>query len=389
MNQQRFSNWSHQYHCTPTSVHHPASTEEVRDIVCQADQRKIRVFGSGHSPSDIAMSNEELVCSNRLNRILNIYSDSQTVITQAGVTLKDLSHSLAKYGLALPNLGSISAQTVAGAIATATHGTGLNYGVMPTMIQEMTMVTGLGEVIKISLKENSELFNAAKCHLGSLGLVTELKLQVTKEFDLAVEQQPQTLENTLAKLPERLESDHYRFWYLPHADLVWEWSATRKPSAKNTTIKNVFQLLQSWYKEKLIGYYTFELLLYLATYNQGLIPQINRWYVQQMFSQPKQSQADSVSQFNFDRLFKQQVNEWAIPLENTAEAILQIRQMIQEKNYQVHLPIEVRFVKGDDIWLSPCQGRDSCYIGVINYLPYGKYVDCQAYFDDYEKIMAK
>ena len=390
MNQRRFVNWSSQYQCLPTSVHHPASTEEARKIVGRAMQREttIRVFGSGHSPSDIAMSNEELICSDRLNQIINIDYDSKTVATQAGVTLKDLSQSLAKHGLALPNLGSISAQTVAGAMATATHGTGLNYGVLPTIIQETTLVTGLGEILKISKDENSELLNAVKCHLGSLGLIAELKLEVTQEFDLEVREQPETLETVLAKLPKSLQADHYRFWYLPHANMVWEWSATRKPPGKIAPRQNMFQRLQSWYREKLIGYHTFEMLLYLATYKQRLIPSINRWYVRQMFDKPKYSRNDSVSQFNFDCLFKQQVNEWAIPIENTAEAILQIRHKIQEKDYQVHLPIEVRFVKGDDIWLSPCLGRDSCYIGVISYMPYGKSVDCQAYFDDYEQIMA-
>lgn len=391
MNKKRFINWSSQYQCQPTAVHHPTSTEETRNIVCQAIERKtkIRVFASGHSPSDIAMSDKDLICSDRFNQILNINSDSQTVVTQAGVTLKNLNQSLAKHGLALPNLGSISEQTIGGAIATATHGTGLNYGILSTIIQEITLVTGLGEIIKISKDENSELLNAVRCHLGSLGVLTELKLQVTQEFDLEVNEQPETLETVLDNLTERLQADHYRFWYLPHADRVWEWSATRKPPGKIAPRqKNMFQRLQSWYQEKLIGYYTFELLLYLATYNQHLIPSINRWYVQQMFSQPKQSQGNSVSQFNFDCLFKQQVNEWAIPIESTAEAILQIRQMIKEKDYQVHLPIEVRFVKGDNIWLSPCHGRDSCYIGVITYMPYGKFVDCQGYFQDYEKIMA-
>ncbi|ABG53284.1 conserved hypothetical LOC495407 [Trichodesmium erythraeum IMS101] len=69
----------------------------------------------------------------------------------------------------MPNLGSISDQTVGGAIATATHGTGLNYGILSTIIQEITLVIGLGEVIKISKDENSQLFNAAKCRQGSFG----------------------------------------------------------------------------------------------------------------------------------------------------------------------------------------------------------------------------
>ena len=145
-----------------------------------------------------------------------------------------------------------------------------------------------------------------------MGLVTELKLRTTKEFDLEVQEQPGTLENVLDTLPKRLQADHYRFWYLPHVDKVWEWSATRKPPGKTTPRQNFFQRLQSWYQEKLIGYYTFELLLYLATYNQGLIPSINSWYVQQMFSQPKHSQGNSVDQFNFNCLFKQQVNELSL-----------------------------------------------------------------------------
>ncbi len=389
MNQERFTNWSGEYECIPNYVHYPATDEEVKDIVCQAIKRgsKIRVFGSGHSPSDMAMSDEELVCLDRLNAIKNIDYENQTVVVKAGVTIYDLSQSLAKYGLALPNLGSISAQTISGAMATATHGTGLSYGVMPTIIEEITLVNGKGEIIKISQDENSQLFNAAKCHLGSLGLITEYKLKVTESFDLEVKEQPQTLAAVFEKLPESLKSDHYRFWYLPHADMAWEWNATRKLPENITVKKNFLQRLEDWYQQQLIGYYAFEFLLYLASYNQNLIPAINRWYAKQMFSKPKYSQGDSLSQFNFDCLFKQRVNEWAIPLEYTVQAIEEIRSLIQKKNYKAHLPIEVRFVKGDDIWLSPCQGRDSCYIGIIGYMPYGKYIDCQDYFDDYEKIM--
>ena len=144
MNQERFVNWSGEYRCTPNYVHHPKTDIEVKDIVCQAIKRKskIRVFGSGHSPSDIAMSDEELVCLDGLNTIKDIDYENEIVVVEAGVTIYDLSQNLAKYGLALPNLGSISAQTISGAMATATHGTGLNYGIMPTIIEEITLVNG-------------------------------------------------------------------------------------------------------------------------------------------------------------------------------------------------------------------------------------------------------
>ncbi len=391
MNKNSFVNWSGEYRCTPNYVHHPKTDIEVKDIVCQAIKRKskIRVFGSGHSPSDIAMSDEELVCLDGLNTIKDIDYENEIVVVEAGVTIYDLSQNLAKYGLALPNLGSISAQTISGAMATATHGTGLNYGIMPTIIEEITLVNGKGEIIKVSQDENSQFFDAVKCHLGSLGLITEYKLKVTTSFDLEVKEQPQTLAAVFENLPESLKSDHYRFWYLPHVDMAWEWTATRQSPEESRVKKNIFMAVGDWYQQKLIGFYTFQFLLYLATYNQNLIPGINRWYAQQMFSKSKQSRGDSLSQFNFDCLFKQQVNEWAIPIEYTVQALEEIRNLIQEKDYKVHLPIEVRFVKGDDIWLSPCQGRDSCYIGIINYMPYGKSVDCRDYFNDYEQIMSK
>ena len=368
-NKKYFTNWSQQYRCQPDRVHYPASTAEIIESVNQA--RQVRVFGSGHSPSDIAMSNRDLIVLDCFNKIIDIDLSTETVLIQGGVTLKQLNSALAARGLALPNLGSISEQTVAGAMATATHGTGLSHGVLSTLIIEMTLINAFGKEIKISSSNNQKFFDAAKCHLGALGIVTELKLKVCKAFDLEVKEQPNDLETVLAELPERLKNDYYRFWYLPHVDRVWEWAATRQAPTNSSKRLQKFSF-RRWYEEKLIGYHTLQLLLYIATYKDHLIPKINRWYADLMFAKAKTSREDSVSQFNFDCLFKQYVNEWSIPIERTAEAIMQIRQIIVDCNYKVHLPIEVRFVAKDDIWLSPCQGRDSCYIGVISYLPYGK-----------------
>jgi L-gulonolactone oxidase len=387
--QQQFQNWSRQYRCIPHHIHYPTDTKAVGEILQGAVQRgsRVRVFGAGHSPSDIAMSDEELIVPTQLNHVLGIYPAIKTAVVEAGITLTELNQALACYGLALPNLGSISAQTLAGAMATATHGTGINYGVLPTLIRAMTLVTAQGEVLHLSEQENVRWFKAAQCSLGSLGVVTELELQVCDAFDLEVSEQPNNLETVLNHLPNRLQADHYRFWYLPHSDRVWEWSAMRKPPGCAQPALTPLHRIRQWYKEQLIGYHVMEFLLYLATFRPNWIPAINRWYTQQQFETPRQSCSDSVSQFNFDCLFKQYVNEWCIPIQHTADGILKIREMIYRQGYQVHLPIEVRFVKGDNIWLSPCQGRDSCYIGVIAYLPYGKPMDYTVYFADYERIM--
>ncbi len=382
-------NWSRQYRCAPQHIHYPTDTQSVASAIQSAIQRgsRIRVFGAGHSPSDIAMSEEDLIVATQMNHVLSVDRSTQTIAVQAGITLHDLNQALASYGLALPNLGSISDQTLAGAMATATHGTGLNYGVLPTLIRAMTLVTATGDSVHLSAEDNIHWFKAAQCSLGALGVVTEFELEACDAFDLEVLEQPNDLDTVLEQLPHRLQADHYRFWYLPHSDRVWEWSALRRPPGRARPPLTPLNRIRRWYKEHLIGYHVMELLLYLATFRPSWIPAINRWYTQQQFGTSRQSCGDSVSQFNFNCLFKQSVNEWCIPIQHTADAILKIRDMIRTQGYHVHLPIEVRFVKGDDIWLSPCQGQDSCYIGVIAYLPYGKPTDHAAYFTGYEQIM--
>nr|VFJ61413.1 MAG: L-gulonolactone oxidase [Candidatus Kentron sp. FW] len=389
MNTRVFYNWSGQFHCTPRRVHTPRSEGEVVDIMVELSRRgtHARVFGSGLSPGDIAMSNEELVLSTNLHRVLGVDTDMSTVTVQPGITLMALSHELAAHGLALPILGSVAGQTVAGATGTGTHGTGVKFGTLSTLVEAMRLVTPNGDVLNISAEENPALLNAARCHLGSLGVITRITLRVCKAFDLEVTERPDTLEAVLERLPERLRNDHYRFWYVPHTDRVWEWIAIRVPPEQPEK-SNPWRQLGTRFNERIIDHHLYESLLHLATYRPSLIPIINKLGVRARFDKPRHSTGPSLSRFTFDCLFKQHVNEWSIPLEYTARALRGIRELIAEKGYYAHLPIEVRFVRGDDIWLSPCQGRDSCYIGVIAYMPHGRPTYHEAYFTDFEALMA-
>jgi L-gulonolactone oxidase len=70
------------------------------------------------------------------------------------------------------------------------------------------------------------------------------------------------------------------------------------------------------------------------------------------------------------------VSEWSIPVANTATAMLRLRDLIKDLHLKVHFSVEVRFTKADDIWLSPSYGRDSAWIGIIMYRPYGRYAPC-------------
>jgi L-gulonolactone oxidase len=385
----RISNWAGQFSCRPRCIHHASNRTEVQVALekAAAAGRRLRVFGAGRSPSDIAMSDQDLLIIDGMNRIIAVNAASGRVLVEAGARLCDITEAVAPHGLAFPVLGSISEQSIAGAIATATHGTGIGVGCLSSLVEEIEMVTPDGEIMRLSADRNANIFDALRCGLGTIGVITKLTLKLVPAFDLEVVEQEAPLETILSQLPERLKLDHYRFWYLPHADRAWEWKATRtQPSSGQLPPR---RSLAAWLRNRVLGGHVYEAMLYLCSFVPALLPAINRCYCNIFLRKPRSSRDRSDRQFNFDCLFKQHVNEWAIPVERTAEALRGLRGLIADRGFRVHLPIEVRFVKGDDVWLSPSYGRDSCYIGIIAYIPFGrKTTNHDAYFAAFEALMA-
>lgn len=333
------------------------------------------------------MSDEDLLIVDGMNRVIAVNATTGRVLVEGGARLCDITEAVAPHGLAFPVLGSISEQTIAGAIATASHGTGIGVGCLSSLVDEIEIVTPVGEILMLSAHRNTDIFNAARCGLGAIGVITKVTLKLVPAFDLEVSEHETPLETILSELPERLKLDHYRFWYLPHADRAWEWKAARaQPSpARHPTRRS----LGVWLRDQALGVHVYEAMLYLCSFVPALLPLVNRWYANLFFRAPRSSRKRSDRQFNFSCLFKQHVNEWAIPVERTAEALRSLRSLIANHGFRVHLPIEVRFVKGDDIWLSPCYGRDSCYIGVVANMPFGRKTSAHAaFFAAFEDLMA-
>mmetsp|Transcript_18022 Transcript_18022/g.54176 ORF Transcript_18022/g.54176 Transcript_18022/m.54176 type:complete len:291 (-) Transcript_18022:119-991(-) len=221
--------------------------------------------------------------------------------------------------------------------------------------------------------------------MGSLGIIFEVTIQCETVYRLHAVEEPLPLELVLKHLPSLIESsDHFRFWWFPHTEMALGWSANRtqmrsQPVQPSTTK----QLLASAERHSL------EALLYVSKKAPSMVPWINRAWQHFKFNKRREVVDWSHKVFTFDCLFKQRVNEWSIPVENTVPALKDLKFFIEHEQLNVHFPVEVRFVKGDDIFLSPCYGRDSCYIGVIMYRPYGGQVDYRRYFAGYERIMAR
>ncbi len=145
----KWTNWARNQSSNPHNIFEPKTEAEISDIVCLGVARrlKIRPIGSGHSFSSIGLTEGFLVSMESMNRIISIDRDRLRVTVGAGITISDLNIELHKIGFALPNLGDIDTQSLAGAIATGTHGTGIKYNSISSAIVGIRIVTGDGLVV--------------------------------------------------------------------------------------------------------------------------------------------------------------------------------------------------------------------------------------------------
>jgi FAD/FMN-containing dehydrogenase len=174
----RFVNWARTEASAPTVWHLPASEAEVVELVTRsrAAGRRLRVVGAGHSFSPINRPDGDAVSLDAFSGPPQLDRDDAHVTVPAGMRLRDLSAWLLRSGLALPIVGSIQAQTVAGAIATGTHGSSLTHGNLAGLVTAMRVVTGTGEVL--ALDNRDDRLAGARVHLGAVGVVTQVTLPV-------------------------------------------------------------------------------------------------------------------------------------------------------------------------------------------------------------------
>jgi len=176
------TNWAGNLTYSTDSLYTPASTEEVRHIVKSCHH--LRALGSRHSFNTIADSHHHQISLKSFGDIA-LDEKARTVTIGGGVTYGVLAPWLEARGFALHNLASLPHISVAGAIATATHGSGLHNGNLATQIEALEMVTANGELLHLSRARDGDQFLGAVVGLGALGVVTRLSLNVEPTFQVA------------------------------------------------------------------------------------------------------------------------------------------------------------------------------------------------------------
>ena len=156
------------------------SVDQLQEFVKK--QNSLKALGSRHCFSRIADNAHQLISLRSMNRMLDIDETEKTVSVEAGITYSKLGPELDRQGYALHNLASLPDISVAGAIATATHGSGSKNGNLASAVAEIELVTADGELRTLSRQKDADEFLGAVVHLGALGIVTRVKLDIQPTF---------------------------------------------------------------------------------------------------------------------------------------------------------------------------------------------------------------
>ncbi len=173
-------NWAKHYSFTAARVHRPHSVEEVQSLVSGAS--RVKPLGTRHSFNNIADTSDDLISTEHLNRIIEIDRDRMTVTVEGGISYGTLSKHLYLEGYALHNLASLPHISVAGACATATHGSGVRNGNLSTAVTALEIITASGEIV--SFREGDPDFYGVVVNLGALGIITSMTLRILPAFQV-------------------------------------------------------------------------------------------------------------------------------------------------------------------------------------------------------------
>jgi FAD-linked oxidoreductase len=360
-----WTNWAGNVTATPSRVLEPRSVEDVVDAVKGAADRgePVRVAGAGHSFTPLVATDGTMLRLASLSGILDVDLVRQRVRVAAGTPLHVLNPLLEGLGLALPNLGDIDRQSIAGAIATGTHGTGVRHQGIAAAVTGLTLVLADGSVVSVDDAHDPDLFRAATVGLGAFGVVVEVELQCVPAFRL------RALE-TAARLDEVVEGyealvaahDHVDVHWFPHTDRVL---LKRNSRVSHDDPGRPQPRWREWLDEDLLSNKVFEGLNRAAAARPAIVPRLNQ--VSARVLGAKEYTDTSWRVFCTSRDVRFRESEYAVPRASLPAVIAELRAWIDSHDVSLPFPVEVRATGADDVWLSTAYERENAYVAVHQY----------------------
>ncbi|HEV2593677.1 MAG TPA: D-arabinono-1,4-lactone oxidase, partial [Sphingomicrobium sp.] len=326
-------NWAGTVQCRPSFESAP-ETFGIATAIADARTKGmiVRPRGSGHSFVPLCASDGHMLGPEGLQGILSIEPAERRARILSGTVIAELGEPLNAAGLALSNQGDIDAQTIAGAIATGTHGTGSRLGNLSTQLAAITMVTASGQTISLSPEEDRRLFEAAGVSLGSLGMFVDVTLNLLPRYRLREVNLILEVNECCAAFPLMARNRrHIEFFWLPHFDQCVVKSLMRANAAGP-----------------------------LETIPDSPLPPPG---TPERYLRPSRTDW-SHRIFPSKRTVRFNEMEFAVPIDRGLDCFLEIRELIRSDFPSVHWAVEYRTVAADTFFLSQAYGGDMACISV-------------------------
>lgn len=345
-----WQNWSELYKCNPTQIASPTSEAQLAEIMASAKQ--VRFAGTGHSFMPLIPTDQTIISLDAFSGVVDYDSSNKTARVKAGSKLALLGREFSEKGQAFINLPDINTQTLAGALSTATHGTGKDYMAMHAYVKGIKLLTPQGELIECNENQNEDVFQAAKVSLGALGAITEYTLQNREAYNLHRVVTIRSLDWVLKNGYDLMQkNDQFEFYYIPHTKLcvTIEHNESSEPIRPRATTEDedflaLLKSLRDW-------------LYWAPSLRQNAVKlavedgQVLEDYVDDSWRLMSQS-----------RVSKFIESEYHIPYENAFDCLKKVIEYLDSRK-DTYFPLEMRVIKKDNAWLTPFQ-QDTCSIAV-------------------------
>ncbi|PVZ14726.1 D-arabinono-1,4-lactone oxidase [Actinomycetospora cinnamomea] len=359
-------NWSGTVTAVPERVHLPRSVPDVVAAVRDATVAgaRLRPRGSGHSFTSLAATDGHAIDLRGFAGIEALDTATGVVRARAGTTLRALNRALEAHGLALANLGDIDAQTISGAVATGTHGTGARQGGLATQVLALDLVLADGTAVRCSADAEPDLFAASRVGLGALGVVTHVTLQCVPAFVLHAVERPERLDTVLCDLDGLFASaDHAEFYWFPYGSRAM---VKRNHRVTADAAPAPLSPVRRFVEYDVVENAAFGAVCRVGRAAPSTAPALGRLASSVLSTREYGDRSHRV--FTTRRRVRFVESEWAVARERLGDVLAELRAVVPRLEHPVLFPVEVRVAAGDDVWLSTAYGRDTAYVAVHQYV---------------------
>lgn len=377
-----WSNWSKTISSTPTDVATPWTIEALETTVDEAiaQCRRLKAVGSGHSFTSIAAANDIQLDLSNYTGIVTFDQHAGRVTLRSGTRLWQIAQLLDGSGWAMENLGDINQQSIAGAISTGTHGTGVRFGALASQVIGLEFITGTGQRLTVSEDQDPEVLDALRVSLGAFGIVTTVTLQLVPEYDLRTVEAPAPLDEVLDNWQAfNDQHDHFEVFWFGHDQNVQTKSSQRLPVQDRSP--SPLQRAQNWVTDELVSNGGLALISQLGRRYRRLLPALNRYATRAWGSSDVTAHWSSA--FATPRRVRFNEMEYALPFETIPDVVRELRALFCRKNLGSTFPLEIRSAAPDTAWLATNHSQPTGYIAVHQYFRQ----DFREYFAQIESIL--